>query len=193
MNDDMFGPRKGCLSRGNSLCKGPGARGGTLAYSGKSQKANVAGMLAQRKLAQDEVRGQGSEPPHPRRTGGRARSRRFSQPMGGRWISLVHSRKSTRALCGEGKEAYLLHWTAWGTHILQNQHHRAPGELSNLEEERSPRNGWSIKTMTTPILMTVKGRGLQCTQPTAPASQGPLLSVSRRGWGPLTGDQAPRG
>lgn len=47
----------------NSLCKGPGVRGGALAYSGKSQKANVAGMLAQRKLAQDEVRGQGSEPP----------------------------------------------------------------------------------------------------------------------------------
>ena len=42
--NDMFRSRKGCLSRGNSLCKGPGARGGTLAYSGKSQKVDVTGM-----------------------------------------------------------------------------------------------------------------------------------------------------
>ena len=42
--NDMFRSRKGRLSRGSSLCKGPGARGGVLASSGKSQKADVTGM-----------------------------------------------------------------------------------------------------------------------------------------------------
>lgn len=49
----------------------------------------------------------------------------------------------------------------WGIHVLpaSSVQGLGPGELSHLEEEGPPGNGWLIKTITTPTLMTWEAPG----------------------------------
>ena len=114
-----------------------------MACSGKSKKVNVARMWAQGKVAWMRSEMMALRPPAgwetaPDRDACHRLWKRLRSLTCTVWTELSHVTP---------------HWMGAG-----HRQHRVPrpGALSDLEGERPPGNGWPIKTIMSPTLMTVK-------------------------------------